>query len=163
MKVLSWLYLLIVTIVFFPNMASSSPVDPDPLQTVSSVDLDRYLGKWYEIAAIPQSFQTGCAGTTADYSLRSDGYIDVLNSCRLEDGTIRSARGKAWSVDSSNAKLKVQFAGPVAGDYWIIELSDDYSYAVVGHPDRNSLWILSRTAEISPISLETLRWWNDIY
>ncbi len=119
-----------------------------PLQTVPHVDLEKYLGTWYEIASFPQSFQKGCTGTTASYSLRSDGKIEVLNRCRQGslEGKEKTAKGRARVVDpATNAKLKVSFFGPFWGDYWIIDLAPDYSYAVVGHPSRDYLWILSRT------------------
>jgi apolipoprotein D and lipocalin family protein len=119
-----------------------------PLRTVSHVDLGRYVGTWYEIASFPQSFQRGCTATTATYTVRGDGDIDVLNRCRLGslDGKEKSARGRARVVDrTTNAKLRVSFFRPFWGDYWIIDLASDYSYAVVGHPGRDYLWILSRT------------------
>lgn len=119
-----------------------------PLETVPQVDLSRYLGHWYEIAAFPQSFQKGCKASTATYALRDDGDIDVLNRCRKGsiDGPEKSARGRARVVDrTTNAKLEVSFFRPFWGDYWIIDLANDYSYAVVGHPSRDYLWILSRT------------------
>ncbi len=118
-----------------------------PLRTVERVDLGRYTGTWYEIATIPMSFQKGCVAVTATYTLRPDGEVEVLNRCRKEtlDGPERSATGRAWSVDPSNAKLEVRFFWPFKGDYWIVELGEDYGYAVVGHPDRKYLWILSRT------------------
>jgi apolipoprotein D and lipocalin family protein len=122
-----------------------------PLETVAHVDLLRYMGKWYEIASFPQWFQKGCVATTATYTLRKDGAVDVLNQChdKTLDGKERRAKGKAWVVDkTSNAKLKVRFFWPFSGDYWIIDLGDDYQYAVVGHPKRNYLWILSRTPQI---------------
>lgn len=119
-----------------------------PLPTVPAVDLDRYAGKWYEIASFPQSFQKGCTCTTAEYKPTDEGYIEVLNSCRLDsiNGKLKTAKGKAF-VDpgTGNAKLKVQFFWPFRGKYWIIDLADDYSYAVVGHPDRDYLWILCRS------------------
>jgi apolipoprotein D and lipocalin family protein len=118
------------------------------LQTVPHVDLARYLGTWYEIANFPQSFQRGCTATTATYTLRDDGQIDVVNRCRKgsPDGPEKGARGRARIVDAtSNAKLEVSFFRPFWGDYWIIDLGDDYEYAVVGHPGRDYLWILSRT------------------
>jgi apolipoprotein D and lipocalin family protein len=111
------------------------------------VDLGRYLGTWYEIAAFPQRFQRGCTATTANYSLRKDGLITVLNRCRKGsvDGPEKSAKGRAKVVDrASNAKLKVSFFGPFWGDYWIIDLGASYEYAVVGHPSRDYLWILGR-------------------
>jgi apolipoprotein D and lipocalin family protein len=118
-----------------------------PLQTVERVDLKRYVGTWYEIATIPMSFQKGCTGVTATYTLRADGDVDVVNTCRKErvDGELKTAKGKAWSVDPSNAKLEVQFFWPFHGSYWVIDLEPDYGWAVVGHPSREYLWILSRT------------------
>jgi len=119
-----------------------------PLETVPFVDLSRYTGIWYEIARYPNSFQEGCVGSRATYSLTNDGRISVLNECydRSFDGGIRSAHGSARVIDkSSNAKLKVSFFWPFSGDYWIIDLGRDYEYAVIGNPKRKYLWILSRT------------------
>jgi apolipoprotein D and lipocalin family protein len=119
-----------------------------PLQTVPHVDVARYVGTWYEIASFPQSFQRGCVATTATYTIRGDGDIDVLNRCRKEtlDGPEKSAHGRARVVDSAtNARLEVSFFRPFWGDYWIVDLGADYDYAVVGHPGRDYLWILSRT------------------
>ena len=119
-----------------------------PPTVVRHVDLDRYLGKWYEIARYPNRFQKACVASTAVYSFREDGRIRVLNECRKEslEGPLRRAEGKAWVVDeTTQAKLKVQFFWPFRGDYWIIDLGEDYEYAVVGHPKRKYLWILSRT------------------
>ena len=130
-----------------------------PLQVVPRVDLQRYLGTWYEIATIPQRFQKGCVGVTAHYSLRADGAIDVVNACRKNtlDGKESSIRGKAWIVDkTTNAKLKVRFFWPFAGAYWIIELDKDYQWAVVGHPDRTYYWILSRTPQMDPAVYDEL-------
>ena len=115
-----------------------------PLETVPKVDLEKYLGKWYEIAAFPQSFQKGCSCTSAVYGLRPDGNIEVTNTC-VKEGKIKKAIGKAVVKDKkTNAKLSVQFFWPFSGKYWIIALAPDYSYAVVGHPNRDYLWILSR-------------------
>jgi apolipoprotein D and lipocalin family protein len=122
------------------------------LETVAHVDLGRYLGTWYEIASFPQSFQRGCTGTTATYALRDDGELDVTNRCRLGalDGKEKVALGRARLVDRvTNAKLEVSFFRPFWGRYWIIDLAQDYSYAVVGHPGRDYLWILSRTPTMS--------------
>jgi apolipoprotein D and lipocalin family protein len=119
-----------------------------PLRTVDHVDLQRYLGVWYEIASFPQSFQKGCTGSTANYSLRNDGELDVLNRCRKGtlDGEEKVAKGRARVVDrTTNAKLEVSFFRPFWGDYWIVDLGRNYEYAVVGHPGRDYLWILSRT------------------
>ena len=118
-----------------------------PLQTVDSVDLNRYVGIWYEIARYPNTFQKGCMESMASYVLREDGDIQVVNSCRnAEDGKIRQAKGRAWVVDTTtNARLKVSFFWPFRGDYWIIDLGKDYEYAVVGTPNRKYFWVLSRT------------------
>lgn len=122
-----------------------------PLKTVEKVDLNRYLGKWYEIASFPQRFQKGCTGSTANYAKRKDGRIRVVNRCRKGSlqGKKASAKGLARVVDKkTNAKLKVSFFRPFWGDYWIIDLDDNYQFAVVGHPSRDYLWILSRTPQM---------------
>jgi apolipoprotein D and lipocalin family protein len=128
----------------------------DAVRTVTSVDLDRYSGDWFEIARFPNRFQRKCLGdVTARYERREDGRIDVINRCRTSDGAIE-ARGVARLIDESGAKLKVRFA-PAAlswlpmvwGDYWVIALAGDYSWALVGSPDRDYLWVLSRTPELA--------------
>ncbi|WP_439487706.1 lipocalin family protein [Algoriphagus sp.] len=120
------------------------------LETVPYVDLEKYVGEWYEIASIPQSFQKGCTSTKAVYTANEDGTIQVENTCYVpEKGKTKTATAKAFVEDGSgNAKLDVQFFWPFRGKYWIIELAKDYSYAVVGHPNRKYLWILSRTPEM---------------
>lgn len=117
------------------------------LEVVERVDLNRYAGKWFEIARYPNRFQKDCAtDTTATYTLRKDGKIEVVNSCLRKDDKLKTARGTAKVVDSrTNAKLKVTFFWPFYGDYWIIDLDPEYRYAVVGDPGRKYLWILSRT------------------
>lgn len=122
-----------------------------PLPTVDHVELDRYLGTWYEIARYPAPFQEGCVATSATYSLRDDGDIRVLNRCLVEnlDGELREAEGRAKIVDEqSNAKLKVTFFWPFYGDYWVLALDEDYQWALVGEPSREYLWILSRTRQM---------------
>jgi len=120
------------------------------------VDLQRYLGRWYEIARYEQSFQKGCEGVTADYSLQPDGSISVLNRCRKPGGKISQARGRAKLVDTAtNAKLKVSFFGPFYGDYWILDHADDYSWSIVGEPSGRYLWILHRHA--TPAEAEVQR------
>ncbi|MEZ5017791.1 MAG: lipocalin family protein [Flavipsychrobacter sp.] len=126
------------------------------LKTVKYVDVEQYLGKWYEIASFPQSFQKGCSCTTAEYSMNDNGSLKVINSCNVE-GKRKTVTGKAFVKDKkSNAKLAVQFFWPFRGKYWIIELADNYSYAVVGHPNRKYLWILSRTPEMDKELYEQL-------
>jgi apolipoprotein D and lipocalin family protein len=116
-------------------------------QPAKSVDLQRYLGQWFEIARYEQSFQKGCTGVSADYSLRSDGSINVVNRCRRPNGKWDEARGRAKVVDrTTNAKLKVSFFGPFYGDYWVLDHADDYSWSIVGEPSGRYLWILARSA-----------------
>ncbi|MGA3193125.1 MAG: lipocalin family protein [Candidatus Bathyarchaeia archaeon] len=118
------------------------------LEVVPHVELEKYLGKWYEIAHLPARFQEGCSDTTATYTLSKDGSISVLNEC-IRNGKVKKAKGKAKVVEkSSGAKLKVTFFRPFYGDYWIIKLGKDYDYAVVGTPNRKYLWILSRTPQM---------------
>ena len=119
-----------------------------PLETVEEVDLSRYVGGWYEIASYPQFFQRRCVGTTATYRVRDDGLIDVQNRCYRDslDGRLVDAGGRARVPDpAESAKLEVSFFGPFWGSYWVIDLGEDYEYAVVGGPSRDFLWILSRT------------------
>jgi apolipoprotein D and lipocalin family protein len=123
--------------------------DHNTLEVVPHVELEKYLGKWYEIARLPAKFQEGCNETTATYTLLGNCNISVLNECK-KNGKIKLARGKAKVVDkTTNAKLKVTFFWPFYGDYWIIKLGNDYEYAVVGTPNRKYLWILSRTPQMN--------------
>ncbi|MEI6694978.1 MAG: lipocalin family protein [Bacteroidota bacterium] len=118
------------------------------METVASVDLKKYAGKWYEIASYPTIFQKGCCNTSAEYLISDKAYVKVINRCNKDtiNGVAKSIEGKAFIVkNSQNAKLKVEFFWPFKGDYWIIGLADDYSWAVVSHPSRKYLWILSRT------------------
>ena len=122
------------------------------LETVPYVDLAKYAGKWYEIASFPQRFQKGCQATTAEYTLTDKGYVVVENRCNRDslNGEESYIKGKAFVEENSgNAKLKVQFFWPFRGKYWIIDLAEDYSYAVVGHPNRKYLWILARTPQMN--------------
>ena len=129
--------------------------------TVNSVDLKKYEGLWYEIAKIPNRFQKQCiSGTTAQYTLREDGRIDVVNSCLEADGSVDRAEGLARIVDKkSNAKLEVSFFSilgwrPIWGDYWIIGLDEDYQWVIVGTPNRKYGWILSRTPQLDKVILD---------
>ena len=144
---------VVLSLFIIISACSTAPAKRDlpALKTVSQVDITRYLGEWHEIARYPNRFQKGCRASTARYSLLKNGEIEVVNSCRNEqDGSIRQARGRAWVVDTtSNARLKVSFFWPFRGDYWIIELGSNYEYAVIGTPDRNYFWILSRSPQMS--------------
>lgn len=129
-----------------------------PLATVESVDLERYQGVWYEIARYPNWFEQNCVGTTAEYTLLPDGRVEVVNTCldTSLDGPARDIQGSARSADPGNAKLKVSFFGPFEGDYWILDLGEDYEYAVVGEPARKFFWILSRTPTLDEGTLDMI-------
>jgi apolipoprotein D and lipocalin family protein len=137
-----------------------------PLTVVPSVELNRYAGTWYEVARLPNPFQKDCAGeVTATYRLLDDGALEVVNTCRSADGSMKQAIGRARkaSADGPDAKLEVRFAPAflsflpfVWGNYWIIDLASDYSYAVVGEPDRAYLWILARQPELSDSTMQEI-------
>jgi len=123
-----------------------------PINVVESLDAASYMGLWYSIASIPTTFERQCVqGTTAEYALLDNGRIEVTNTCYDADGKIDVARGQAWIPDSAEpSKLKVSFVRFLGiwwfgAPYWVIDLADDYCYAVVGHPSRDYGWILSRT------------------
>ena len=130
------------------------------VEAVPAVDLDRYAGLWYEIGRLPNRFQDDCACcVTATYTVRESGRLTVLNECRTADGKTKSAEGEAKlaASDGPASKLKVRFAprflsflGFVWGDYWVLDLAEDYSHALVGSPDRKYLWVLSREATLEP-------------
>ena len=134
---------------------------PQPLK---AVDTAAYLGKWHEYARYEAPFQKGCEGVTADYSLREDGMIRVVNSCRHGslDGKFDQSVGKARVVDGSNgAKLKVSFFGPIWGDYWVLDRGEpradgQYPWSIVGEPSGRFLWLLTRDAKPDSASRELL-------
>lgn len=159
------LSLMIIT--FFAIFLSAQVEEPSEknhtLTTVDSVDLERYTGRWYEIARLPNRFQKKCAGNvTATYALREDGRIDVTNRCLNADGSMRESKGIARVTEpETNAKLEVSFVSLLGfhlfwGDYWIIGLAEDYSWAIVGNPSRKYGWILSRTVELPEDELDRI-------
>jgi apolipoprotein D and lipocalin family protein len=156
-KTTSTLLGLSLLLVFASGCASAPPSNAPPV--VDKVDLERYLGTWYEQAHKPIRVQKGCIGTTATYSLREDGDIRVVNRC-IEDewgGEEKVAEGKAWVVDKeTNARLEVQFFWPFSGDYWIVGLDEEYQWAIVGSPDYDYLWLLTRDPVISPERYEDM-------
>lgn len=116
-----------------------------PPPTVDRVDLNRYMGTWFEIARLPNRFQKDCACTAATYTLRPDGRVEVLNRCLTPEGRLKAAKGRAKVVDpATGARLKVTFFWPFYGDYWILDLDPDYRRVLVGTPNRKYLWILAR-------------------
>ena len=133
----------------------------EPPVTVRDFELERYDGRWFEIGNYPNTFQEGCAGTTADYTIRDNGEVGVLNTCTV-NGSPNVAEGVARAVDLDQGKLEVSFFGPFFGDYWIVELGEadgadaDYTHAVVTSPSRDFLWILSRTPTLDETLLEDI-------
>ncbi|MFB0935663.1 MAG: lipocalin family protein [Propionivibrio sp.] len=130
-----------------------------PLVAVPSLNVERYMGTWYEIAKYPNRFQKQCvADTRAEYSLLSDGRVQVINRCRLQNGEMESASGIARKVGGAgSAKLEVRFAPAwlsfipaVWGDYWVIDIDDAYRLVAVSEPKREYLWVLSRTPTVDP-------------
>lgn len=145
-----------LSVVLFLTAVAANAAN-EPLDVVDRVDLDRYLGTWYEIASYPAWFAKNCTGVTANYTRREEGGIRVVNSCFKGslDGKLRESKGRAKVADpSTNAKLKVSFFGPFWGDYWIIDLDPEYRWAVVGEPKRKYLWILSRTPTLDQDTLD---------
>jgi apolipoprotein D and lipocalin family protein len=136
------------------------------VRSVASVDLQRYAGRWYEVARFPNRFQKACQGAaTAEYELLADGGIRVVNTCSAADGRTVRAEGRARLADKHGptSKLKVRFAPGflsflpmVWGDYWILDLTDDYTAALVGTPDRKYLWVLSRTPELDEATYQRM-------
>ncbi len=151
---------LLTVILLLSGVATlADAAQPKSLAVVPSVDLSRYTGKWYEIARLPNRFQKNCAGeVTAVYSLLAGNQMKVVNACRQKNGQTQQAEGQARLANKNgpNSKLEVRFApawlswlSAVWGDYWILDLADDYSYSVVGTPDRKYLWILARTPNLN--------------
>jgi len=131
----------------------------EPLPVVASVDLQRYAGRWYEIARYPNCFERNCVGVTANYILRDDGKIRVENRAHVGslDGKMKTAIGRAWvAPGGENAKLHVSFFAPFQADYWIIALGEQYDYAVVSEPSRHYLWILCRTPKMDEVRYQQL-------
>lgn len=129
-----------------------------PLKTVDKVELDRYLGVWYEVARKPLSFQNKCdRNVTATYTLNENGNVTVDNKCLMKDGKTTQSLGEAYIQNAPfNTKLKVSFLPgavrwlPIGrGDYWILKIDEDYQTVLVGEPERKYMWVLSRTQQPS--------------
>lgn len=142
--------LIVVLLAFAAQAAAQAPV-----KSVQQVDLGRYAGTWYEIARYPMFWERHCIGdATATYAPLPDDCLAVTNRCRTESGS-DEATGKACTVrDTGNAQLQVSFFWPFRSDYWIIGLDPGYRWAVVGHPQRKYLWILSRTPQLPKDQLD---------
>ncbi|MEE4638810.1 MAG: lipocalin family protein [Wenzhouxiangella sp.] len=162
MKTLIHLPLAVMALAF-----SSMGLARSPLDLVDELDLERYQGRWYEIALLPNRFQKRCVSdTSAHYVLRQDGRVDVTNRCRRADGSWIIAEGVARKIDPDgpNAALEVRFAPRwlswlpfVWGDYRVIALGADYEYAMVGSDNRRYLWILARQPTLETTVLERLQ------
>ncbi len=151
--------ILPLMILFFCSLHSVAygETDAQALSTIDTLDVPRYMGKWYEIARYPNWFQKKCVSdTSADYSLQTDGKVRVINRCRQSNGEIKEAIGIARQIGGSTSpKLQVSFVHPwlsfipaVWGDYWVIDLDSQYQLVAVSEPSRNYLWILARTPAI---------------
>ena len=145
----------VVLALFLSLAAVPAMAQLPPLEAVPYVDVNRYMGTWYEIATIPQSFQARCeGGVTAQYRLMPDGSVNVYSACQTRRGTIFASEGRGFVVNPGyNSKLDVSFVSAggrwlFRGPYWIIELGENYEYAVIGDPTRSYGWILSRTCSI---------------
>jgi apolipoprotein D and lipocalin family protein len=132
---------------------------PDGVEVVDGFELERYLGTWYEIARLDHRFERGLSDVTAEYSLRDDGGVAVLNrGYRADKGEWDEANGKAYFVEDADVgRLKVSFFGPFYGGYNVIDLDkQDYSYSLVAGPDRSYLWLLARSPDIDPETVAKL-------
>jgi apolipoprotein D and lipocalin family protein len=165
--------MLSAALALFLAATVGAPVAPDtirvpvrPVASVDALDLDRYAGRWYEVAKFPNRFQAACAdSTTAEYTRLDARTIRVVNRCRRADGSWMEAEGRARLADAEGpaSRLEVRFAPAwlsflpfVWGDYWVLDRTDDYRAALVGTPDRDYLWILARTPALDAATYDRL-------
>ncbi|MFN3824320.1 MAG: lipocalin family protein [Pseudorhodobacter sp.] len=152
---------LTLTLILLLGLSACAPAFRDtaqPMATVARLDAERYAGRWYEVASFPVFFQRGCTATTADYDLRPDGVIGVLNTCRKDhpDGPVSQIAGTATVVGPGQLQVRLGRV-PFPGDYWVLWLSPDFRTAVVGVPSGRAGWILHRTPEIPETRLRQAR------
>ena len=156
-----WLSLAATTLLLTLAGCASVSSGMQPLKTVDSVDVQKYLGRWYEIARFQHGFEKNIVGATAEYSLRPDGRIQVVNSGFKKnlDGRYSEVKAVAWVPDSSKpGALKVKFFNLFTSDYLIFGLDQDkYSWALVGGDSRDFLWFLSRTPTVTNDLLEKMK------
>ena len=148
---------LLISLTLALFLTSCGKPSQPPLTTVPTVDLERYSGAWNELARYESNTEAGCVGATAVYTLDSKG-LSVKNSCYDGSGRLKSqVKGTMTAIEgSNNTKFKISFSWPFQGDYWVLMLADDYRYSVVSDPDREHLWILSRSTVLSPADRETI-------
>jgi apolipoprotein D and lipocalin family protein len=152
----AWLTAIVIVCTLLGAGCTGIPQNVTP---VSDFDVDRYLGEWYEIARLDHSFERGLEKITAQYSLKPDGGLRVVNrGFDTASGQWREAEGKAWFIDDpQTGRLKVSFFGPFYGAYNIIQLDHkDYQYALVCGPDTSYLWILARAPDLDRAIVEQL-------
>ena len=160
-----WLFAIALSLLCAASATAQEAPKAEALASIEALDVPRYMGRWYEIAKYPNSFQKKCIGSTsAEYALEASGEVSVTNRCRLENGETSEAIGTARQVgDARSPKLKVRFAPAwlawlpaVWGNYWVIDLDTDYQLVAVSEPRREYLWILSRTPKVSGVAYEAL-------
>ena len=135
----------LLTLILFGILLTACSSKNPPLQTVQKVDINRYLGTWYEIARYEHFFEKDCKNVSANYSMLDEQTIKVVNKCtNMLTNEKKEAIGRAYATDDTNSKLKVSFFRPFYGDYWVMILDENYDYVVVGTPSREYLWILCR-------------------
>jgi apolipoprotein D and lipocalin family protein len=127
-----------------------------PLDFAQNVDLSRFQGKWYEIARLPRTTQTDCHGTTAFYTQNPNGTLSLVNQCNVGGplGPLSTVSMTATVTDPAEPAKLALAVGGFSGDYWILEVGPTYEYAVVGHPSREYLWILSRTPTLGAPTMQ---------
>jgi apolipoprotein D and lipocalin family protein len=150
----SWVVALACVFAFWGCASSKGD-----LPVVKSVDLQKYIGTWYEIMRLPNTFEAGLKCTTANYSIKENGDIKVVNSGRKVEAPseVKSSTGTAWIPNADEpTKLKVRFFWPFSGNYWIIALDTEYKWVMIGEPTREYMWILSRETTLSEQTINTL-------
>jgi len=155
-KIRNYALMTLIPLLSLPLLLTACLGMPEGVKPVKNFELDRYLGTWYEIARLDHSFERGLDNVTAQYSLRDDGGVRVINrGYSAKKGEWKEAEGKAFFVgDKDQGYLKVSFFGPFYGSYVVFELEQEgYQYAFISGPDRSYLWLLSRTTEISEATM----------
>jgi apolipoprotein D and lipocalin family protein len=136
-------------VLFAATSAQAATTTPEPRK---GIDPNRYLGRWYEIARIPNKLQDRCEGATSDWTKGSDGQYDVVQTCRIGSpgGPSKVWRGAGRIIASNNSKIRIGFFGGfIHQDYWIVDRSDDYSWSIMGTPNPKYVWIMSRRAVLT--------------